>query len=281
MLKQIILRTLAVSAIGVLAIGCSSRSDFGPEDETAASELGADQRGCPQLNITRSLLTGGTDSVRVNGVQASIVENGTKLRCGTTGTFAVGSASERLFMPDPGTTVTPRGNTLEFRPSLPPQSSWLGPARGFIASQTCLYGAATLGGAGFPSVSLPLTTVWETRRDPKNNNLFVTCTVTTRDLALTTNRPKDVISTSGDDFVFRCDLTGSARTRACQNVCNGNAQCLSSCDNNAGCPVTGICDGSDCPSNSCAPENRCSVASDCGNPARFTCTNNCCATIIR
>ncbi|HKO48121.1 MAG TPA: hypothetical protein VJV79_10380 [Polyangiaceae bacterium] len=289
MFKKTILGTIALSAVSLLAVACSSgeggEGEFAVEDGTTGeSALGANQRGCPSLVVRRQMLTGGTTTVPVSGVQASIVENGAKLRCGTnaTGTFTVGTTVRSdLYMPDPRTKITRRGNNLEFSPALPPQATMQGPANGRIASLSCLFKGSTLEGIGFPSVSLPLTTVWNVQPDPTNSRVRVTCTVTTPNpLALTTARPKDIISTSGDDFIFRCDLTGTARRNACQRACNGNSQCVASCDTNAGCsPI--LCQGSECPSQTCAPENRCSVSADCGAPGRLTCSNGCCLTIIR
>jgi len=286
MSKKTILGTLAFAAVGALSVACSSSAgdEYADESDTSPSALGSDQRGCPSLVVRRQMLTGGTTTVPVSGVKASIVDNGSKLRCGTsaTGVFTVGTSTRQdLFMADPNTRITQRGANLEFNPALPPQATMQGPASGRISSLSCLFKGSSLEGAGFASVPLPLTTVWGVQRDPANNRVHVTCTVTTPNpLGLSTARPKDVIGTSGGSFVFRCDLTGAARTSACQKVCNGNSQCLASCDTNAGCsPI--FCEGSECPSQSCAPQNRCTVASDCGLPSRFTCTNGCCLTIIR
>jgi hypothetical protein len=285
MVKKIIPGTLALFAIGALAVGCSSGVEFGPKEESAASELGSEQRGCPQLTVRRQMLPSGTTALSVSGVQASIIDNGATLRCGTnaTGTFTVGtSPRSELFIVNPNTRITPDGSKLKFSPSLPPQATWQGPAAGLIESLSCIYRGSTLEGAGFPSVSLPLKTVWDYKHDVARNRLYVTCTVTTPNpLKLTTKRPKDVIGTSGDDFIFRCDLTGSARRNACNSVCGGNAQCVASCDTSAGCPVTLPCDEVGCSSNECPPERQCAAASQCGAPGRFTCTNGCCLTVIR
>jgi len=296
---------VVVAALGVWG-GCGAPGpDVSAPDEGVDEVVGAVTVGpmrCPQLSVrrTRSRDLGGrsigdTTTTVPGPYSARIINNGRQISCGpttATNVLVYTTATERRIADGP-VEATPQGNYLRIDPPLPYQRTPQGDM--YIQGFTFTPGELRLEGLGWPSRTVPSVTVFDHSQGA--GYFFVTARLYAKaPLTLTQNRPSEVVSTSGDRFILRCELAGTARRNACSSLCSSQctanigyppdpaginaciASCTNTCASDAGCPPI-VCSGSGCPSG-CAPANVCSSNAQCG-AGRECSGSGCCITIIR
>lgn len=255
--------------LGITACAVDSQEDADAQIEPSQAESAIagvlPPQRCERLQV--KLTARGSSSSTAISVpgpyKASLSSDGKKMSCtGPTGDFIATSFLEDFFASFVVRFALNSNNTaIAFRDPLEPQQTtvrWQGVALGPtkrdwtapIAGISCIPYTAVISAPGFADQSISV--VAELNGVPgQSGTVFRTgCRYRVKGpVTITRDRPADVTGTNGDGFVYATP------------------------------PV--FCDGDDCQPPACPPANQCSVASDCGSPARFTCTNGCCLTIIR
>jgi len=269
MKKKTLLVCSVLWSLGIAACSAGSMDDPASQSETGESDDAAlagvlPPKKCERLQI--KLTSQGASSgtlVNVPGpFKASLSADGKKMSCtGPTGDFVPSKFLEDFFAGFQVRFIVNNNNTgLLFQQPLEPQQTkirWtgtaLGPTQRDWPSNTkilsCHPYTATISAPGFAEQSISV--VAELNGFPSQiGRTFTTgCRYRVKGpVTITRDRPADVTGTSGDSFVYA---------------------------------PPPFCDGKDCQAPACPPANQCRVASDCGAPSRFTCTNNCCLTVIR
>jgi hypothetical protein len=290
---------LALTALVALG-GCDLPDDAASSDESASAALTTGPTRCPALNIRRTGVDAAGRPIVVSNtpvpgpMSARIIANAQQISCGPTnqGEVLVGTTVWTDAIAPFPVTATPRGNVLVLNPSLPFQATPEGDMA--IASFTCRVGDLRLEGSGWPNRVLSPRV--EFQWSQSGGKFHALCRVYAKPpITVVQNRPADLVTTSGDRFIYRCDLQGTARRNACNSLCGTQctanlgfppdsaginrciADCTDRCAADTGCPPV-FCSGSDCPGTSCAPANVCTTSSQCGSGR--TCAAGCCVTII-
>jgi hypothetical protein len=273
-------------------------------DEVVDETVGAITAGptrCPSLTVRR---TGGRDlagqpvalsTTAVPGpLSARIINNGRQITCSPTSTanLHIYTTPWERRLADTFVQATPQGSYLKLEPPLPYQAT----PQGFMQIQGFFFtpGELRLEGAGWPSRTVASVTEFD--HSQSGGYFWARARLYAKQpLTLTQTRPSDLVSTSGDRFIYRCELSGTARRNACSSLCSQQctanigyppdpaginaciAGCTNTCASDAGCPPI-FCSGSDCPSG-CSPANVCTTNAQCGGGR--TCSAGCCLTIIR
>jgi len=119
-------------------------------------------------------------------------------------------------------------------------------------------------------------------------NFFILCesTLNLDSVVIKRERPRDLLSTSGGQFVDALSLSATERQQRCNNLCFNDCSvtfgvdalgaqfCTDVCTPD--CVSRAITDTGLCP----APEGcnqSCSQPSDCGDISRFSCIDGCCS----
>lgn len=285
----------------VPAGGCDV-SDADPSDGTT-EVTGAVTDGpsrCPSLTVRRT----GSNSLGQTPVTVSttavpgplvarIINNGLQISCGPSApsNLLVHTTPWERRIAGAVIRATPKGNVLSLSPPLPYQATPQGPMS--IAGFIFYPGDLRLEGSGWPSRTLGSLTEFDWAQEGPyfyaRGRLYAKMPLT-----LVQSRPADLVATSGDRFIYRCELQGTARWNACSSLCSsrctanpgypldptGINRCISDCTNtcasDTGCPPI-FCTGSDCPSG-CPAANVCTSTAQC--TAGKTCNAGCCITII-
>lgn len=119
---------------------------------------------------------------------------------------------------------------------------------------------------------------------------FILCesTLNLDNIVIERDRPRDLLSTSGGQFVDGLSLSASERQQRCNNMCFNDCAVTFGVDALGAQNCTDVCTP-DCVNRAttntdlCPPTqqcNACSQPSDCGNPSRFTCSSGCCFETI-
>jgi hypothetical protein len=119
---------------------------------------------------------------------------------------------------------------------------------------------------------------------------FITCesTLNLDNVVIKRDRPRDLLSASGGQFVDGLSLSASERQQRCNNLCFNDCAVSFGVDALGAQNCTDVCtpdcvNRSTANSNSCPPTQECTACSqpsDCGDPSRVGCASGCCFEII-